>query len=144
MCEAVVPALKPLKLTWTVIKFVVVSQVTNAVPVPVEVGCGGFSFRGLKLGALGPVAMNSNSALAVSVRLALAAAFLPDTSSVAGALTPEAVGAYSTVTVQDFLGPKLVPVQPSDVTLKVPGPDNDTVNAADAEPPVLVSVKVCE
>jgi hypothetical protein len=144
MCEAVVGALKPLNVTWTVIKFVVVSQVTNAVPVPAEVGCGGFSFKGLKPGAFGPVATNSNNALAVSVRLARAAAFLPDASSVAGVLTPDAVGAYWTVTIHDLLGPKLVPVQPSDVTVNVPGPDSDTVSAADAELPVLVSVNVCD
>jgi hypothetical protein len=143
MCEAVVGVLKPLKFTSTVIKFVVVSQVTNAVPVPVDVGCGGFSFKGLKPGAFGPVATNSNSAFAVSVRLARAAAFLPDASSVAGTLTPDAVGAYWTVTIHDFLGPKLVPVQASDVTVNVPGPDSDTISAADAEPPVLVSVNVC-
>jgi hypothetical protein len=28
--------------------------------------------------------------------------------------------------------------------VKVPGPDNETVNAADAEPPVFVSVNVCD
>ena len=78
----------------------------------------------------------------VSVRLALAAAFLPNASSVAGSLTPDTVGAYSIVTMHDFLGPKLVPVQPSDVTVNVAGPDNETVNAADAEPPVFVSVNV--
>jgi hypothetical protein len=142
MCEAVVPVLRPLKVTWTVIKFVVVSQVTNAVPVPFEVGCCGFSFNGLKLGAFGPVATNSNSALPVSMRLARAAALLPAASSVAGALTPDAIGAYRTVTMHDFLGPRLVPVQPSDVTVNVPGPDNETFSAADAEPPVLVSLNV--
>jgi hypothetical protein len=144
MCEAVVGALRPLNVTWTVIKFVVVSQVTNAVPVPFEVGCGGFSFKGLKPAAFGPVATNSNSALPVSTRLAVAAAFLPDASSVAGSLTPDAVGAYCTVTMHDFLGPKLVPVQPSAVTVNAPGPDKATVNAADAEPPVLVSMNVCD
>jgi hypothetical protein len=144
MCEAVVPVVKSLNVASTVIRLVVVSHVTNAVPVPVEVGCGGFSFKGLKLGAFGPVATNSNSARAVSVRRVLAAAFLPDASSVAGSLTPDAVGEYWTTTEHDFPGPKLVPVQPSDVNVNVPGPDNETVNAADADPPVFVSVNVCD
>jgi hypothetical protein len=48
----------PLKTTFTVIMVVAVSQVTNAVPVADDVGCGGFSLRGLSPGASGPVAMN--------------------------------------------------------------------------------------
>jgi hypothetical protein len=144
MCEAVVPVVKPLNVTSTLIRFVVVSQVTNAVPVPAEVGWGGFSFKGLRPGAFGPVATNSNSARAVIVMLVVAAAFLPDALSVAGSLTPDAVGAYRSVTTHDLSGPRLVPVQPSDVTVNVAGPDNDTVNAAVAEPPVFISVNVCD
>ena len=41
ICEAVVPVVRPPKITLTVIMLVVVSHVTTAVPVPAEVGLDG-------------------------------------------------------------------------------------------------------
>jgi hypothetical protein len=54
---------------------------------------------------------------------------------------PTPVGVNRTVTVQDFPGPKLVPVQVSTVTVNAADPNTSTVSALDARPPVLDSVK---
>src|SRR5262245_10276309 len=83
-----------------------------------------------------------SAALPVSPRSAVAVAFLPLAFSVA-LPGPDAVGAYSTVTVHDFLGPRLVSLQLSSVIANASGPVNVTVNAADADPPELMSVNVC-
>src|SRR3954452_20220512 len=53
----------------------------------------------------------------VSVTLALAASLWPLAPSAALSLSPAALGVYCTVTLHDFLGPRLVPVQPSVVTV---------------------------
>jgi hypothetical protein len=48
------------------------------------------------------------------------------------------------VTLQVFLGPRLVPVQPSAVTEKAEEPVSVTLRALVALPPEFLSVNVCE
>ncbi len=74
----------------------------------------------------------------------LAAAFLPLAASVAVSLWPAAVGLYTTVTLHDFPGPRLVAVQASAVFVNAADPVSATVSAAVAEPPEFVSVNVCD
>jgi hypothetical protein len=64
--------------------------------------------------------------------------------SVAVSLCPAVVGAYATLTAHDLLGPRLVPVQASDVIENADDPDSKIVSIPDAEPPEFVSVKVCD
>jgi hypothetical protein len=53
-------------------------------------------------------------------------------------------GLYSTVTVHDFLGPRLLPLHTSAVIVNGPGSgETVTVSAAEAEPPEFVSVNSC-
>src|SRR5215472_15212336 len=59
----------------------------------------------------------------VPVRVRLALAALPIALSVALTLPPLLVGAYSTVSVQDMLGPRLLPLHPSWVLVKADDPD---------------------
>jgi len=55
------------------------------------------------------------------------------------------VGAYWTVTLHDFLGPRLVPVQASAVIVNGPGEgETVTFSALVAEPPELVSANCCD
>src|SRR6266498_2411462 len=80
----------------------------------------------------------------VSVRLVVAAAFLPLAVSVAVSLWPTTVGLYTTVTLHDFPGPRLVAVQASAVFVNAADPVSATVSEAEAEPPEFVSVNVCD
>ncbi len=57
---------------------------------------------------------------------------------------PAAVGANCTATVHCWPGPRLVAVQVSLVMVNAPEPDSVTVSALLADPPLLVSVNVCE
>src|SRR5262245_35991486 len=111
MCAAMLGVVRPAKSTMTVMVLVVVSQNTVVVPVAVDSGCAGLSLSPLRPGAFGPSATNSSAALPVSARPAVASSFLPLASSVAAPAGPDAVGAYSTVTVHDFRGPRLVSLQ---------------------------------
>jgi hypothetical protein len=63
--------------------------------------------------------------------------------SVAPAL-PVPVGANCTVTLQDFFGPRLVPLQVSAVLVNAADPVNAIVSALVPEPPEFVSVNVCD
>src|SRR5262245_33693581 len=141
MCAAVFGVVRPSKSTMTVIVLVVVSQNTVVVPVALDSGWGGFSFSPLSPGTAGPSAVNSSAALPVSVRSAVPAAFLPLALRTAS-LGPDVVGAYSTVTVHDFLGPRLVPLQLSSLTESSGASVSVTVSAAEADPPEFVSVTV--
>jgi hypothetical protein len=76
--------------------------------------------------------------------LAVAPAFFPVAMNVAVSVWPAAVGAYSTVTAHDFFGPRLVPVQASDVIENASEPESATFSAPDAEPPEFLSVKAFE
>ena len=82
--------------------------------------------------------------LPVSEALALAAGFLLITVSVPVSLDPSVVGAYWTVMLHDFFGPRLVPVQLSAVTEKAEEPVSVTLRALVALPPEFLSVNVCE
>jgi hypothetical protein len=75
----------------------------------------------------------------MSVRFAIASGFLPLAVSVA-VTWPELVGANWTTTPHDFLGPRLVALHPSLMTVKLGEPDRLMVSAALAEPPLLVKV----
>jgi hypothetical protein len=68
--------------------------------------------------------------------LATAADFLPITLSVALSLAPSLIGAYCTVTLHDFCGPRLAAVHVSAVV--------ENADAPVAAPPELVSVNVCD
>jgi hypothetical protein len=76
--------------------------------------------------------------------LATAADFLPITLSVALSLAPSLIGAYCTVTLHDFCGPRLAAVHVSAVVENADAPVSDTVSAPVAAPPELVSVNVCD
>jgi hypothetical protein len=78
----------------------------------------------------------------VSEAVATAAGFLPDARSVALSLAPAVVGAYRTVTLHDFLGPRLLAVHVSAVTENADEPVSETLSAPVAEPPEFVSVNV--
>jgi hypothetical protein len=80
----------------------------------------------------------------VSETLALAGGFLLEAVSVALSVEPAAVGSYWMVTLHDFLGPRLVPVQPSAVTEKAEEPVSVTLRALVPLPPEFLSVNVCE
>jgi hypothetical protein len=84
------------------------------------------------------------AAAPVSVRLVVAGAFLPVAASAAVSVWPGAVGLYTTVTLHDFPGPRLVAVQASAVFVNAADPVSATVSEAVAVPPEFVSVKVCE
>src|SRR5262245_54566050 len=144
MCAAVFGVVRPVKSTITVMVLVVVSQNTIVVPVAVDSGCCGLSLSPLRPGTAGPSATNWSAALPVRSSSAVASSFLPLASSVAARAGPDAVGAYSTVTVHDLRGPRLVSLQVSSVIESSGGPVSVTVSAADADPPELVSVNVCE
>jgi hypothetical protein len=78
-----------------------------------------------------------------SARPALADGFLLTALSVALSLPP--VGLYRTVTVHDFLGPRLVPLHRSAVIVNAPGDGEiEITRALVAEPPEFVSVNVCD
>jgi hypothetical protein len=59
-------------------------------------------------------------------------------------LCPLLVGAYWTVSVQDLLGPRLLPLHPLLLIVKAEDPDSAIVSGPVALPPVLVSVKVTD
>jgi hypothetical protein len=80
----------------------------------------------------------------VSEAVATAADFLPDARSVALSLAPAVVGAYRTVTLHDFLGPRLLAVHVSAVTENADEPVSETLSAPVAEPPEFVSVNVLD
>jgi hypothetical protein len=73
-------------------------------------------------------------------------AMLADTPSplaVSAALsTPLVVGAYLTVTLHDFPGPRADAVQLACVDVNAADPESETVNVPVEEPPELVSVNV--
>jgi hypothetical protein len=78
----------------------------------------------------------------LSVTLAFAAGFLLVAVSVPVSLSGPDVGAYRTVTLHDFFGPRLVAVHPSAVFVNAVEPDSATVNIPVAVPPELVNVNV--
>jgi hypothetical protein len=80
----------------------------------------------------------------VSEAVAIASRFLPDALSVALSLAPAVVGAYRTVTLHDFLGPRLLAVHVSAVTENADEPVSETLSAPVAEPPEFVSVNVLD
>src|SRR5262249_31199523 len=94
MCAAVFGVVRFVNVTSTFIVFAATSQVTVAVPLALDCAlCDGFSFAGLRPGALGPPATNTSTPLPVRVMLAVASAFLPWTLSVAVSVPADAVGA---------------------------------------------------
>jgi hypothetical protein len=79
----------------------------------------------------------------VSVIVAPAAGFLLVAVNVA--VSPAVVvGAYWTMTVQCFFGPRLIAVQASEVIVNADDPDREIVRALDAVPPEFVSENVCD
>ena len=87
---------------------------------------------------------SKTAAVVVPLRAAsTAAGFLLDAVSVPLSLDPAAFGAYRTVTLQCFFGPRLVAVQVSAV-FENADPGKDTVSAPAAEPPVFFNTKVCD
>jgi hypothetical protein len=82
--------------------------------------------------------------LALPSSVMLAFACTPVAVRVALSLSPFVVGAYRTVTLQDFFGPRLLSVHSSLVIENAEEADNVTVNAPEALPPELVSLKVSD
>ena len=78
----------------------------------------------------------------VNDEVATASGFLLAALRVAPLFAPAAVGAYWTVTLQDFFGPRLAPVQVSAVFAKAAEADRVTVRAPVAPLPWLVSTNV--
>jgi hypothetical protein len=80
----------------------------------------------------------------VPLRVRLELSALPLAVSVALSLYPLLFGAYSMVSVQDLLGPRLLPLQRSWVIVKAEGPDSVIESLPVALPPQLVSVNVTD
>jgi hypothetical protein len=79
--------------------------------------------------------------VAVNVHLKVQVPCLPSAANIP--VSPVvAAGTYSTVTLQDLLGPSAVSVQPSAVIVKAEDPDWASAITPDDLPPVLLSVKV--